>query len=154
MLLAGLAEDGGLFMPETWPQFSTPDLRAMRGLPYAELAARVMQPFIGDAVPFATLRTICAQSYASFRHPATVPLVQLDSLLWSLELFHGPTLAFKDVAMQVLGRLFDHVLTARGPARHHRRRHLRRYRIGRDRGLPRARPAWTLPSCTPPGAPA
>ena len=113
VLLAGLAEDGGLFMPETWPQFSTADLRAMRGLPYAELAARVMQPFIGDAVPFATLRTICAEAYAGFSHPATVPLVQLDSLLWSLELFHGPTLAFKDVAMQVLGRLFDHVLTAR-----------------------------------------
>jgi threonine synthase len=113
VLLAGLAEDGGLFMPETWPHLSAADLRALRGLPYAELAARVMQPFIGDAVPFATLQTICAGAYAGFAHPATVPLVQLDTNLWSLELFHGPTLAFKDMAMQVLGRLFDHVLTAR-----------------------------------------
>ena len=114
VLLAGLAEDGGLFMPETWPAWSHADLRALRGLPYPELAARVMQPFIGDAVPFATLQTMCREAYAGFAHPAIVPLVQLDTNLWSLELFHGPTLAFKDMAMQVLGRLFDHVLTARG----------------------------------------
>jgi threonine synthase len=113
VLLAGLAEDGGLFMPETWPHLSASDLRAMRGLPYAELAARVMQPFVGDSVPFATLQHICAEAYAGFNHPAVVPLVQLGTSLWSLELFHGPTLAFKDMAMQVLGRLFDHVLTAR-----------------------------------------
>jgi threonine synthase len=113
VLLAGLAEDGGLFMPETWPHLSAADLRALRGLPYAELAARVMQPFIGESVPFATLQTICAEAYAGFAHPATVPLVQLDTNLWSMELFHGPTLAFKDMAMQVLGRLFDYVLTAR-----------------------------------------
>ena len=114
VLLAGLAEDGGLFVPETWPSWSHADLRALRGLPYAELAARVMQPFVGDAVPFATLQAICRDAYAGFAHPAVVPLVQLDTALWSMELFHGPTLAFKDVAMQVLGRLFDHVLAARG----------------------------------------
>ena len=114
ILLAGLAEDGGLFMPETWPHLSAADLRALRGLPYADLAARVMQPFIGESVPFATLQTICAEAYAGFAHPATVPLVQLDTNLWSLELFHGPTLAFKDMAMQVLGRLFEHVLAASG----------------------------------------
>ncbi len=114
VLLAGLAEDGGLFVPETWPNWSHADLRAMRGLPYAELAARVMQPFIGDAVPFATLQRICLDAYAGFTHPAVVPLVQLETTLWSMELFHGPTLAFKDMAMQVLGRLFDHVLAARG----------------------------------------
>jgi threonine synthase len=114
VLLAGLAEDGGLFMPETWPSWSHADLRALRGLPYAELAARVMQPFVGDAIPFATLQTICRDAYAGFVHPAVVPMVQLDTNLWSLELFHGPTLAFKDMAMQVLGRLFDHVLTERG----------------------------------------
>ena len=113
VLLAGLAEDGGLFMPETWPHFSHADLRELRGLPYAELAARVMQPFIGDAVPFATLQALCAEAYAGFAHPAVAPLVQLDHNLWALELFHGPTLAFKDMAMQVLGRLFAHVLTAR-----------------------------------------
>ena len=113
VLLAGLAEDGGLFLPETWPHFSHADLRALRGLPYAELAARVMQPFIGPAIPFETLRRLCHDSYADFGHPAVVPLIQLDHDLWVQELFHGPTLAFKDMAMQLLGRLFDHVLTAR-----------------------------------------
>jgi threonine synthase len=110
VLLAGLAEDGGLFMPETWPQA---DLHALRGLPYAELAAALIQPFVGDTIAAPTLRRLCAEAYATFRHPAVVPLVQLDTNLWSLELFHGPTLAFKDVAMQLLGRLFDHVLTER-----------------------------------------
>jgi threonine synthase len=114
VLLAGLAEDGGLFMPETWPHLAPADLRAMRGLPYAEIAARVIQPFVGDAISAATLHTLCAESYADFTHPATIPVVQLDTGLWSLELFHGPTLAFKDLAMQLLGRLFEHVLAERG----------------------------------------
>ena len=114
VLLAGLAEDGGLFVPDAWPNWSHADLRALRGLPYPELAARVMQPFIGDAVPFETTRAICRDAYAGFNHPAVAPLVQLDTNLWSLELFHGPTLAFKDMAMQVLGRLFDHVLAEKG----------------------------------------
>jgi threonine synthase len=113
VLLAGLAEDGGLFVPETWPSWSHADLRSLRGLPYAELAARVMQPFVGESVPFSTLQSICHDAYAGFAHPAVAPLVQLDTNLWALELFHGPTLAFKDMAMQVLGRLFDTVLTAR-----------------------------------------
>ena len=113
VLLAGLAEDGGLFVPETWPHFSPADWRAMRGLPYHALAARVMQPFVGDAIPFETLKTICRDSYAGFGHPAVAPLVQLDTHLFAQELFHGPTLAFKDMAMQVIGRLFDHVLTQR-----------------------------------------
>ncbi|MSP30833.1 MAG: threonine synthase [Acetobacteraceae bacterium] len=114
VLLAGLAEDGGLFMPESWPHFSPADFRAMRGLPYAEVAARVMHPFIGAVIPFETLRSLCQESYAGFGHPAVAPLVQLDTNLWVQELFHGPTLAFKDMAMQLLGRLFDHVLAARG----------------------------------------
>ena len=113
-LLAGLAPDGGLYMPESWPHLSQADLRALRGLPYAELAARIIAPFTGDTIPFATLQAMCRGAYAGFRHPATIPLVQLDTHLWSLELFHGPTLAFKDLAMQLLGRLFDHVLHARG----------------------------------------
>ena len=100
-------------MPETWPHFSPNDWRAMRGLPYAELAARVMQPLVGTAIPFEVLRTICHEAYAGFGHPAVVPLVQLETGLFAQELFHGPTLAFKDLAMQVLGRLFDHVLTQR-----------------------------------------
>jgi threonine synthase len=112
VLLAGLAEDGGLYVPQTWPEFSHADLRAMRGLPYAELAARVMQPFVGNTIPYATLQGICRDAYAGFGHPAVAPLIQLDSALWTQELFHGPTLAFKDMAMQVIGRLFDHVLSA------------------------------------------
>ena len=113
VLLAGLAEDGGLFVPESWPHFSPADWRAMRGLPYHALAARVMQPFVGDAIPFETLQKICREAYAGFGHPAVAPLVQLDTSLFAQELFHGPTLAFKDMAMQVLGRLFDHILTER-----------------------------------------
>ncbi len=113
VLLAGLAEDGGLFMPETWPHFGPSDWRAMRGLPYPELAARVMQPFMGGAIPFDVLRSICQQAYAGFGHTAIVPLIQLETNLFAQELFHGPTLAFKDMAMQVLGRLFDYVLTRR-----------------------------------------
>ena len=113
VLLAGLAEDGGLFMPETWPHSGPSDWRAMRGLPYPELAARVMQPFMGGAIPFEVLRTICHEAYAGFGHTAIVPLIQLETNLFAQELFHGPTLAFKDMAMQVLGRLFDYVLTRR-----------------------------------------
>ncbi len=112
VLLAGLAEDGGLFVPETWPSLSASDLRALRGLPYAELASRVLHLFVGTAIPAETLAAICRQAYAGFGHPAVAPLVQLDAALWTQELFHGPTLAFKDMAMQVLARLFDHVLAA------------------------------------------
>ena len=113
VLLAGLAEDGGLYMPESWPHFSADALRALRGLPYADLAARVIHPFVGDCVDFDTLQRLCRESYAGFESPAVVPLVQLDTGLWVQELFHGPTLAFKDLAMQLLGRLFDHVLRQR-----------------------------------------
>ena len=113
VLLAGLAEDGGLYVPESWPQFSPADWRAMRGLPYHALAARVIQPFVGDTIPSATLATLCRDAYAGFARPATVPLIQLDTALFVQELFHGPTLSFKDMALQLLGRLFDHVLSAR-----------------------------------------
>ncbi|HUD60454.1 MAG TPA: threonine synthase [Acetobacteraceae bacterium] len=112
-LLAGLAEDGGLYVPETWPHFTPADWRGLRGVPYPELAARVMQPFVGDALPFETLQALCHKAYAGFRHPAVVPLVQLETGLFVQELFHGPTLAFKDMALQLLGPMFDHVLTAR-----------------------------------------
>ena len=114
VLLAGLAEDGGLFMPETWPTLSPDEWRALRGLPYAELATRLLLPFMGEAVAEADLRRMCRESYGSFSHAAVVPLVQLDERSFALELFHGPTLAFKDVALQLLGRLFDHVLARRG----------------------------------------
>jgi threonine synthase len=113
VLLAGLAEDGGLYMPQTWPHFSPEDWRAMRGLSYPDLAARVMAPFTGPSIPFETMKRICHEAYAGFGHAAVVPLVQLETHLFAQELFHGPTLAFKDLALQVLGRLFDHVLTER-----------------------------------------
>jgi threonine synthase len=110
VLLAGLAEDGGLYVPESWPILTHADWRALRGLPYAELAARVVYPFVGSCIPYATLQRLCREAYAGFGHPAVVPLIQLDHDLFACELFHGPTLAFKDMAMQLLGRLFDHVL--------------------------------------------
>jgi threonine synthase len=113
VLLAGLAEDGGLFVPETWPVLSPGEWRSLRGLPYPRLAARIMQRFVGECIPYETLCGICAEAYKEFGHPAIVPLIQLDSGLFVQELFHGPTLAFKDMAMQVLGRLFDHVLRTR-----------------------------------------
>lgn len=112
VLLAGLAEDGGLYVPESWPVLSPADWRALRGLPYPRLAARILQRFVSDSIPFDVLTRICADAYRDFGHPAVVPLVQLDTGLFVQELFHGPTLAFKDMAMQVLGRLFDHVLQA------------------------------------------
>ena len=113
VLLAGLAEDGGLYVPETWPALSADEWRALRGLPYPALAARLLAPFIGDAVPAPALEAICRDAYAGFGHPAVVPLVQLDTGLFVQELFHGPTLAFKDLALQVVGRLFDRVLAER-----------------------------------------
>jgi len=113
VLLAGLADDGGLYVPASWPHLSASDLRAMRGLPYADIAARIMALFTGDSIGFESLVALCRDAYAGFTHPASAPLVQLDSDLWALELFHGPTLAFKDFALQLLGRLFEHVLTER-----------------------------------------
>ena len=85
----------------------------MRGLPYHALAARVMQPFVGEAISSATLAALCREAYAGFDHPAVVPLIQLETNLFVQELFHGPTLSFKDMALQLIGRLFDHVLAER-----------------------------------------
>jgi threonine synthase len=111
--LAGLASDGGLYVPRTWPRFTVDEIAAMAGLPYAELAARVMQPFVGDSLSPERLRELTAQAYGRFAHKAVTPLKQLDEQHWLLELFHGPTLAFKDVALQLLGLLFEEFL-ARG----------------------------------------
>ena len=108
-LLAGLASDGGLYVPEGWP--ALPPIRA--GEPYARVAAGVVGAFAGDELQPALLERLCDEAYAEFRHPAICPLVQLDADEWLLELFHGPTLAFKDLALQLVGRLFDHVLTER-----------------------------------------
>jgi threonine synthase len=114
VLLAGLARDGGLYIPEAWPQFGAAEIRALAGLPYGEAAARVMAPFLGGRIESAAFAGLVETAYASFRHPAVTPLRQLDADTWLLELFHGPTLAFKDVAMQLLGQLYDHVLKRRG----------------------------------------
>ena len=113
-LLAGLAPDGGLYIPESWPAFTADEIAAFAGRPYAEVASAVLARFVGDDIPRATLDRLCAEAYATFAHPAVTPLEQLGPDLWLLELFHGPTLAFKDVAMQILARLYDHVLESRG----------------------------------------
>ena len=110
VLLAGLAPDGGLYVPAEWPELP---VGSISGLPYPAAAARLMAPFVGDDLDDATLARLCDESYATFRHPAVTPLVQVDHHHWLLELFHGPTLAFKDVALQLVGRLFDHVLGER-----------------------------------------
>ncbi|MDA0341873.1 MAG: threonine synthase, partial [Proteobacteria bacterium] len=113
-LLTGLARDGGLYVPKSWPRFSAPEIRLMRGLGYADLATRIMAPFTGGSIPEDQLRRLVHDTYSRFDHPAVAPLKQLDGGLWLMELFHGPTLAFKDYAMQILGRLFDDVLQRRG----------------------------------------
>ncbi|WP_308720212.1 threonine synthase [Komagataeibacter xylinus] len=113
VLLAGLAEDGGLYLPESWPELSVDDWRSLRGLPYPELAARIIAPFAEGSITHDVLLKLCREAYARFDHPAIVPLTQVEDGLFVQELFHGPTLAFKDMAMQLLGRLFDHVLTER-----------------------------------------
>ena len=108
-LLAGLASDGGLYVPEQWPLLPA----VAPGDAYAKVAAGVVGAFAGDELSPALLERLCEEAYAEFRHPAICPLVQLDAGEWLLELFHGPTLAFKDLALQLVGRLFDHVLTQR-----------------------------------------
>ena len=114
VLLTGLARDGGLYLPESWPQFSAGDLAEMAGLSYAEIAHRVMTPFVADCIADDDFAALVADAYSGFGHRAVAPLVQLDRDEWLLELFHGPTLAFKDYPLQLLGRLFDHVLSRRG----------------------------------------
>ena len=112
-MLAGLAGDGGLYVPETWPHFSAAEIKALRGKSYADIAVTVMWPFVEGEIERATFETIVRETYASFRHEAVCPLVQTGANEFVLELFHGPTLAFKDVAMQLIGRLMDHVLGTR-----------------------------------------
>ncbi|WP_262296189.1 threonine synthase [Microvirga sesbaniae] len=113
-LLTGLARDGGLYLPDHWPALSRDAIRGFAGRPYAEVAKAVLGPLVDGDIPDADLSRMIDESYAAFRHAAVCPLTQLGDNLFVLELFHGPTLAFKDVAMQLLGRLMDHVLKARG----------------------------------------
>ena len=112
--LAGLARDGGLYVPETWPRLSPQTIASFAGRPYAEVAVEVIRPFAGETISDAELSRIAREAYGAFRHPAVVPLVQLGANNFLLELFHGPTLAFKDLAMQFLARLMDHALEQRG----------------------------------------
>ncbi|MFC3578590.1 threonine synthase [Sphingomonas hylomeconis] len=109
--LAGLASDGGLYLPETWPTFSPEQIAAMRGLSYVDTAVEVMAPFVEGTLGRDDLKALCEQAYGRFSHAAVTPLVQLDGQHWLLELFHGPTLAFKDVALQLLGLLFERFLS-------------------------------------------
>jgi threonine synthase len=112
--LAGLARDGGLYVPESWPRLSAETIASFAGKPYAEVAVEVIRPFVGDTISEAELSRLAREAYGTFRHPAVVPVVQFGAGTFLLELFHGPTLAFKDVAMQLLARLMDHALAARG----------------------------------------
>ncbi len=114
VLLAGLARDGGLFVPETWPALSPETIESVAGKSFAEVAVEVVMPFTGGAISRADLTQMANDAYARFDHPDVTPLTQIDENRWILELFHGPTLAFKDVAMQLLARLMDHVLAKRG----------------------------------------
>lgn len=111
--LTGLASDGGLYLPEAWPSLSRDEIAALAGLSYVDTAVAVMRPFVGDALDEAALRSLCEQAYGRFAHAAVTPVVQLDHRQWLLELFHGPTLAFKDVALQLLGLLFERFLSSR-----------------------------------------
>jgi threonine synthase len=113
VLLAGLARDGGLYLPETWPQFSAEQIASFAGKPFHEVAVDVIAPFTGGAISRDDLAKMASDAYATFGHPAVTPLVQTSSDTFMLELFHGPTLAFKDVAMQLLARMMDHVLGKR-----------------------------------------
>jgi threonine synthase len=112
-LLAGLGRDGGLYVPAKWPSFSKKEIRAMRGKSYQEIAFSVLTPFINGEIPDDKFRAMIDEAYATFRHPAIAPIVQTGPNAFIMELFHGSTLAFKDVAMQLLGRLMDYVLTER-----------------------------------------
>ncbi|MEL1679443.1 threonine synthase, partial [Acinetobacter baumannii] len=114
VLLAGLASDGGLYVPENLPRFTLEEIASWVGLPYHELAFRVMRPFVAGSIADADFKKILEETYGVFAHDAVAPLRQLNGNEWVLELFHGPTLAFKDFALQLLGRLLDHVLAKRG----------------------------------------
>ena len=112
--LAGLARDGGLYVPQSWPRLSPETIAGFAGKPYAEVAVEVIRPFAGDQISVSDLSRIAREAYGTFRHPAVAPVSQYGANTFLLELFHGPTLAFKDLAMQFLARLMDHALEQRG----------------------------------------
>jgi threonine synthase len=113
VMLAGLARDGGLYVPERWPVLDRATIEGFAGKPYAEVAVEVIRPFVGGGMTDADLARMTREAYGDFHHPAVAPLTELNPNLFVLELFHGPTLAFKDLAMQLVARLMDHVLHQR-----------------------------------------
>ena len=113
VMLAGLARDGGLYVPERWPVLDRASIEGFAGKPYAEVVVEVIRPFVGDGITQADLARMTREAYGDFHHPAVAPLTELNPNLFVLELFHGPTLAFKDLAMQLVARLMDHVLHQR-----------------------------------------
>lgn len=113
-VLGGLAPDGGLYVPEVWPTFSRDELAAFAGMPYAQVAAQVLGKFAGPEISPADMLRMCEEAYGTFSHKAVVPMVQIAPQTFIAELFHGPSLAFKDVAMQILARLYDHILGRQG----------------------------------------
>jgi len=115
-LLCGLAPDGGLYTPKHWPALTASEIAAFASRPYAEVAADILGRFAGDEIAPDAIKELCEDAYAGFGHDAVAPLRQVAPGRFLLELFHGPTLAFKDVAMQVLARLYEHALAARGRA--------------------------------------
>lgn len=114
VLLAGLARDGGLYVPEIWPTISPEEIAELAGKPYVHAATKIMRPFVEGEIPEKDFETLVEKAYEDFAHNATAPLIQTGPNQWILELFHGPTLAFKDFAMQVLAKLMDRALKARG----------------------------------------
>ncbi len=114
VVLTGLARDGGLYLPESWPQFSHEDIQSLAGMRYAEAAAFLLQPFLGDSIEAADFRAMTEKAYTAFSHEAVVPIRQMGANDFLMELYHGPTLAFKDVALQLLGLLYDHLLARQG----------------------------------------
>ena len=116
-MLAGLARDGGLYVPQSWPQLEPDMIGSFAGRPYAEVAVEVVRRFVDNSIAETDLARMVREAYGTFRHPAVTPLTQLGVNTFVLELHHGPTLAFKDLAMQLLARLMDHVLAARGERR-------------------------------------
>jgi len=114
VLLAGLARDGGLYVPSSWPSITVGDLERFSSMPYADVAAEVMWPFVEGSIDRDAFVAMVADTYATFDVEEVIPLTDLGDGIWLAELFHGPTLAFKDVALQLVGRLFDHELTRRG----------------------------------------
>jgi len=113
VIITGLATDGGLYVPKAWPQLSSDQIRSFASMPYCDVAYEVMAPFVDGAIDDNVFKDIIAEAYADFSHPAIVPLREMRPNEWILEIFHGPTFAFKDVALQVLGRLINHVLEKR-----------------------------------------